>query len=120
MSESTAPEAQSAASEEINQAVDQINDIASETGMRQTSEAIRDMAEQAKNLRALVSDLKRARAAHRPAPQRNDDNAKRGSRGSPFRGGKTRVMPGDSISPAQGQARHSPRRTRTPRPSRAE
>jgi len=57
----TAAEEQSAASEEINQAVDQINDIASETaqGMQQTSEAIRDMAEQAEKLRVLVADLKR-------------------------------------------------------------
>jgi methyl-accepting chemotaxis protein len=57
----TAAEEQSAASEEINQAVDQINDIATETahGMQQTSEAIRDLAEQAEKLRILVADLKR-------------------------------------------------------------
>jgi methyl-accepting chemotaxis protein len=57
----TAAEEQSAASEEINQNVEQINDIATETanGMQQTSEAIRDLAEQAENLRTLVADLKR-------------------------------------------------------------
>jgi len=57
----TAAEEQSAASEEINQAVDQINAIASETAqsMQQTTIAIRELAEQADNLRKLVADLKR-------------------------------------------------------------
>ncbi|HWR03125.1 MAG TPA: methyl-accepting chemotaxis protein [Humidesulfovibrio sp.] len=70
MSESTAlqvqsiaaaAEEQSAASEEINHAVDQINSIASETAqsMQQTTIAIRELAEQAETLRALVADLKR-------------------------------------------------------------
>jgi len=57
----TAAEEQSAASEEINEAVDQINAIATETAasMQQTTIAIRELAEQAENLRALVADLKR-------------------------------------------------------------
>jgi methyl-accepting chemotaxis protein len=57
----TAAEEQSAASEEINQAVDQINAIAGETAqsMQQTTIAIRELAEQAENLRSLVADLKR-------------------------------------------------------------
>ncbi len=57
----TAAEEQSAASEEINQAVDQINAIATETAesMQETTKAIRELAEQAETLRALVADLKR-------------------------------------------------------------
>jgi len=56
----TAAEEQSAASEEINQAVDQINAIATETSnsMQETTIAIREMANQADSLRALVADLK--------------------------------------------------------------
>ncbi len=57
----TAAEEQSAASEEINQSVEQVNVIAGETsdGMRQTGEAIRELAEQAETLRSLVAQLKR-------------------------------------------------------------
>jgi methyl-accepting chemotaxis protein len=57
----TAAEEQSAASEEINQAVEEINTIAGDTaqGMQQTAIAIRELAEQAENLRVLVADLKR-------------------------------------------------------------
>ncbi len=61
----TAAEEQSAASEEINQAVEQINAIATENAhsMQETTIAIRELAEQAEQLRNLVADLKREGSA---------------------------------------------------------
>ncbi|MBU1001645.1 MAG: methyl-accepting chemotaxis protein [Proteobacteria bacterium] len=56
----TAAEEQSAASEEINQAIDEINNIAVETsrGVEESAIALRELAEQAGKLNALVAELK--------------------------------------------------------------
>ncbi|SME87878.1 methyl-accepting chemotaxis protein [Desulfovibrio gilichinskyi] len=56
----TACEEQSATSEEINRAVDEINHIASETGdaMHQSSEAVMDLAAQAQKLKSIIDNMK--------------------------------------------------------------
>ncbi|MFO7817530.1 MAG: Cache 3/Cache 2 fusion domain-containing protein [Thermodesulfobacteriota bacterium] len=55
----TASEEQSAASEQINRAIEEINRISSETtdGMRQSSQAISDLAEQAQKLHKLIQEM---------------------------------------------------------------
>ncbi len=56
----TASEQQSATSEEINRSVNEINRISSETAdaMRQSSQAVTDLAGQAQALRALIDKMK--------------------------------------------------------------
>ena len=55
----TAAEQQSATSEEINRAIDDISRIAGETsdGMQQAAEAVNSLAELAKNLAVLISEM---------------------------------------------------------------
>lgn len=56
----TACEEQSATSEEINRAVDEINHIATETSdaMRQSSKAVMDLAAQAQQLKSIIDHMK--------------------------------------------------------------
>jgi methyl-accepting chemotaxis protein len=56
----TAAEQQSSASEEINRSIDEINRISSETSqvMAESARAIQDLSMQAKELQALVQDMK--------------------------------------------------------------
>ncbi len=57
----TASEEQASTSEEINRAVNHINDIAAQTAqtMREASSAVSDLASQAQALGALIEDMKR-------------------------------------------------------------
>jgi len=55
-------EEQSATSEQINRAVDEINNISTETNsaMRQSAEAVSDLAAQAHQLKSIIDDMKSA------------------------------------------------------------
>ena len=55
-----ASEQQSAASEEINASITQVNNIAAETAqaMEQSTQAVAELAEQAQTLSTLIADMK--------------------------------------------------------------
>lgn len=56
----TASEQQSATSEEINRSIESVNRISSETadGMRQSAQAVTELADQAQVLKRLIDEMK--------------------------------------------------------------